>query len=201
MAAVVKTIHPGLSDVGFRKRRHTFNRSAEPGIIQVINFQMGQRSLQGQFTVNFGIAIEEAWSLRSRDSTGQFPAFVNEYDCEFRQRLSQLRGEPRDIWWDLRRPAKSLSAEISDIVLGEGTTWLEARATREKLLAIWRTGGSVALPSSTPLPIVAILSHLNRSDEAAATLRRYYGGIAQVSHQWYVHDLGRHLGIDLPAPA
>ena len=199
MVAVVKTIHPRLKDVGFHKRRHTFNRSAEPGIIQVINFQMGQRSLQGQFTINFGIAIEEAWSLRRRDSAGQFPPFVNEYECEFRQRLSQLRGEQRDIWWDLSRQARA-SAEIGDVVLGEGTTWLEARATRENILAIWRTGGPVALPSSTPLPIVAILSHLNRSDEAAATLRGYYGEIAQVSHQWYVHDLGRHLGIDLPAP-
>lgn len=199
MAALVKAIHPRLKDVGFRKRRHTFNRSAEPGIIQVINFQMGQRSLQGQFTINFGIAIEEAWSLRRRDSAGQFPAFVSEYECEFRQRLSQLRGEQRDIWWDLSRQARA-SAEIGDVVLGEGTTWLEARATRENILAIWRTGGPVALPSSTPLPIVAILSHLSRSDEAAATLRGYYGEIAQVSHQWYVHDLGRHLGIDLPAP-
>ena len=199
MAALVKAIHPRLKDVGFRKRRHTFNRSTEPGIIQVINFQMGQRSLQGQFTINFGIAIEEAWSLRRRDSAGQFPAFVSEYECEFRQRLSQLRGEQRDIWWDLSRQARA-SAEIGDVVLGEGTTWLEARATRENILAIWRTAGPVALPSSTPLPIVAILSHLNRSDEAAATLRGYYGEIAQVSHQWYAHDLGRPLGIDLPAP-
>ena len=116
MAALVKAIHPRLKDVGFRKRRHTFNRSAEPGIIQVINFQMGQRSLQGQFTINFGIAIEEAWSLRRRDSAGQFPAFVNEYECEYRQRLSQLRGEQRDIWWDLSRQARA-SAEIGDVVL------------------------------------------------------------------------------------
>ena len=109
MAAVVKAIHPRLKEARFRKRRHTFNRIAEAGVVQVVGFQMGQKlapgarpipplrpNLHGLFTVNFGVAIEEAWLLRDRGQTGQFPGFLNDYDCEVRERLGQLLGEKKD---------------------------------------------------------------------------------------------------------
>jgi hypothetical protein len=72
MRAVVREIHPMLKRAGFRKRRHTFNRETAPGLVHVVNFQMGpyevgehveipglRENLYGKFTVNLGVFIRE----------------------------------------------------------------------------------------------------------------------------------------------
>lgn len=214
MAATVKAIHPRLREAGFRKRRHTFNRSAEPGVVQVINFQMGHKlppgaepippirlDLYGFFTVNFGVAIEEAWLLSRRQREVVFPDFVNDYDCEIRERLGQLLGREADAWWELRAEHKQLANEIGDAILEQGRTWLERRGTREKILDLWTGGGLKALPMPTAMPIVMILRHRNRPNEATAALRSYYETITQPAHKRYVHEVGGALGIGLPDPA
>jgi hypothetical protein len=214
MAAIVKAIHPRLKDAGFRKRRHTFNRSAEPGVVQVVNFQMGQKlppgtepippirlDLHGLFTVNFGVAIEEAWLLSRRQRDVVFPEFVNDYDCEIRERMGQILGRQEDTWWELRPDHDQLATEISEAVLEHGANWLESRATREKILDLWTAGGSKALPMPTALPIVMILRRRDRPDEAADALRSYYDTITQRAHKRYVHEVGSALGISLPQPA
>ncbi len=41
MKAVVAEPHPLLKRHGLRKRRHTFNRDPEDGLVQVVNCQIG----------------------------------------------------------------------------------------------------------------------------------------------------------------
>lgn len=213
MAEIVKAVHPRLKDAGFRKRRHTFNRSAEPGVVQVINFQMGQKlppgaepippirlDLYGLFTVNFGVAVEEAWLHDRRQRDVVFPEFVNHYDCEIRERLGQILGRREDTWWALRPGQDQLAAEIGDAVLDDGAEWLEQRHTRDGILNLWAAGGLRALPMPTVLPIVMILRRLDRPDEAADALRSYYDTITHAAHKRHVHEVGDHLGIVLPAP-
>ena len=210
MAALVKAIHPRLKEVGFRKRRHTFNRSVEPGVIQVINFQMGQKlppgtrpippfrpNLHGRFTVNLGVAIEEAWLLNRRGQDVTFPDFLNEYDCDIRERLGQILGERKDVWWKLPANPNKLATRIGDTLLHQGAAWLDSRATRERILQIWEKDGLAALPSTTALPLVMILRHLDRSAQAEQALRSYYDTITVAAHQQYVHDLAEELGVDL----
>ena len=47
MKEVVAHVAPLLRDRGFRKSRHTFNREPEPGLVQVLGFQMGQHHPPG----------------------------------------------------------------------------------------------------------------------------------------------------------
>jgi hypothetical protein len=42
MAQVVSSVAPSMKALGFKKQRHSFNRVAEPGLVHVIHFQMGQ---------------------------------------------------------------------------------------------------------------------------------------------------------------
>ncbi len=213
MAAIVKALHPRLKEAGFRKRRHAFNRSAEPGVVQVISFQMGRNlppraepippirlDLHGLFTVNLGVAIEEAWLLSGRQKDVVFPDFVNEYDCAIRERLGQLLGRNEDTWWELRPDHSQPAIEIGDAILEHGTNWLEQRATRESILELWTASGLKALPLPTALPVVMMLRRLDRPDEGAAALRSYYQTITQPAHQQYVHEVGRDLGVSLPDP-
>jgi hypothetical protein len=68
MSAVVAALAPVLKDAGFKKRRYSFNRSADDGLVHVFDFQMGPSdppgathipgltdNLHGKFTVNLGV--------------------------------------------------------------------------------------------------------------------------------------------------
>src|SRR5436190_639656 len=78
MKDVVGSVTPLLRRAGFRKRRHTFNRMPEPGLVHVLNFQMGAFNppgpaseahvaalesldipgdLYGRFTINLGVYV------------------------------------------------------------------------------------------------------------------------------------------------
>lgn len=78
MASVVALTVPLLKRAGFRKRRHSFNRTPEAGLVQVVSFQMGPfeplgpgseaniafreqlgfaGNLYGTFTINLGVYV------------------------------------------------------------------------------------------------------------------------------------------------
>jgi len=87
-----------LEERGYRWRARTCNRKTSDGLTHVLNFQMGQRWLQGKFTVNVGVYIPEA----ARAHFGcEEPSFVQEASCCIRRRLGELGPESRDLWFDL----------------------------------------------------------------------------------------------------
>ena len=123
---VIDAIAPDLKATGFRKRRNTFNRVAGTGVVQVVNFQMARyavppgepvppRLRDGSFTINLGVYVH---------SQAERPAsngpWVNEYDCEPRERLGTLlpKDDPAralnvfwpgaDQWWSLRDTAAAI---------------------------------------------------------------------------------------------
>lgn len=96
MKWIVDQIHPELKAHGFRKRRHSFNRSEEDGVVQVISFEAGRslppgaqpipgfrHDLHGWFRVSPGVAIREAWEQYMR-FTKPFPTFLTEPQCQIR---------------------------------------------------------------------------------------------------------------------
>ncbi len=207
MATVVRGIHPLLKEAGFRKRRHTFNRSVEEGIVQVIRFQMAQKlppgaepippirlDLYGLFTVNFGVAISEAWSL-SRRGGQQMPDFMNDYDCEIRERLGQINGRTVDTWWPLSADSGRLVDEVGGAIGEHGLAWLDHRATRDSILDLFEAGGLRALPLPTALPIVMILHRRGALERAADVLRSYYEPVTHRGHRERVFEIAEELGI------
>lgn len=212
VAWIVRQLHPELKSAGFRKRRHSFNRSVEDGVVEVINFQAGQKlapgadpiprlrpDLYGRLTVNLGVAVREAWEQYTRFEK-EFPDFANAYDCQIRVRLGQVTGGAEDTWWPLSRDDSLVAIQIREGLIGPGLHWLERRATRTRILDIWATGGLGALPTATALPIVMVLRHTGRDDEAAAVLREYYDSVTPPPHRIYVFDVARSLGIDGLSP-
>ena len=119
MAAVVASVAPTLKAAGYKKQRHTFTRIAEPGLVHVVNFQMGQfpigayeipglrPNLYGKFTVNLGVFAREVYELTQRRTA---PASVHEYSCEFRVRLGELFTPPGDVWWLLSDDTQKVAA-------------------------------------------------------------------------------------------
>ena len=133
---------PVLAGHGFTfDGNRTFRRlSADQRVSELVNFQLGQRSLAGKFTVNLGVYVDG-------DSSGVNVAQAKEHHCPHgrRMRIGHLIPAklpvlaklpyigflfgPRDKWWpcsgDSAQLGAALSAVVDKIVL-YGLPWQKA---------------------------------------------------------------------------
>jgi hypothetical protein len=127
---------PALQNVGFVfDGSRTFRRLiAGTPYVQIINFQLGERFMEGKFTVNLAVYSPD-------DAAVQVEAErVFEYHCATRrrQRLGLLIPSrlgalvrlpvlglffPRDKWWQAGNPRNLQKA--SDAIFAYGLAWLE----------------------------------------------------------------------------
>jgi hypothetical protein len=150
MKAVVAQVQPVLKAVGFRKRAHTFNRTVEPGLVQVVTYQMGpydppglveipgmRENLYGLFSVHLGVFIDEAWRL----DVGRFgpegpPAvkdWVNDYDCQLRRLIDNPAGESMNHMWPLDDP--SVGPAMVELLQSNAFVWFDRFGSRAAILA------------------------------------------------------------------
>ncbi len=125
---------PLMKEHGFRKRGRTFNREREDGIIQVLNYQMGnfpigkyeipgiRESVYGKFTINLGILIPCLYQLES--SRDKKTPFCQESECEIRERLPHL-AYAQDTWFDLTGSTKQQQAETRELISQYAFPWFE----------------------------------------------------------------------------
>jgi hypothetical protein len=132
MKQIAAAAAPMLKAAGFRKRRHTFNRSVADGLVHVVNFQMGsydpsgrpdvlagiQLNFHGLFTINLGVFVPDMDRMSSPRSS-----WINDPDCQLRMRIGELMPEPTDVWWPLDAEASQSSA--IDALRDLGLTWLD----------------------------------------------------------------------------
>lgn len=143
-----------LRPAGFKKRRHSFRRSEEAGLVQLVEFQMSPKRIgtepydfesdengrargagYGMFTVNLGIYIQE---VRDASDFAQFddPKHPDSAQCHVRSRIGALMpGLPasEDWWWSLENLDIAVSgvlAALEDLAL----PWLERLRTREGIV-------------------------------------------------------------------
>ena len=131
---------PALSTHGFKfDGSRTFRRLSQGGrICQIINFQLGQRSMEGKFTVNLGIFAEEDCPAVSANG-------AHEYDCRSQRRtrigaliplrfpklanlpfVGFLYGAP-DKWWSFSEDESHTYEAVStvvDTISAYGLGWL-----------------------------------------------------------------------------
>lgn len=208
MKAVVGELHPRLKERGFRKRRHTFNREPEPGLIQVVNFQMGpydvgdpveipglRENLYGKFAVNLGVFLEEIHaSLAEFDR----PKFVAEYHCEIRKRLGELIADEGEVWWNLEHEPTVLAADVDDALQGSGFPWLDSLASRDAILQAWyRTENEIGLAPRGQLVIALIHWHRGEEEIALRLLREYVRQEHAPGQAEYVNGVLERLDIRL----
>lgn len=134
---------PALSAHGFKfDGSRTFRRFSEDGhTCQIINFQLGQRSMAGKFTVNLGVFADG-------DSLDVRVDRANEYDCRFEcrtrigmlipLRFPKLAKLPfigflfgiQDKWWSFTEAPSRTGAAVTvavDAISAYGLGWLNAR--------------------------------------------------------------------------
>ena len=143
--ALRKVAVPALSGYGFTfNAGRTFRRVSTDGLsCQIIDFQLGQRSMEGKFTINLGVFVEG-------DQPGLSVSRASLDDCHFGRRrrigtliplrfptlaslpwIGFLFGTP-DKWWrfsaDPSQTNAALSAAVDDLII-RGLGWLDAGMT------------------------------------------------------------------------
>jgi hypothetical protein len=209
---IVQTITPDLRAAGFRKKGRTFNRVVEDGLVHVVGFQMGvypvggvekyvipglRESFYGQYTVNFGVHIREVYELTLNRAA---PVFCQDYNCEVRARIGELRAHPADVWWHLS--ADSPNDEMPQLLRRAVAEWFPLFSARERILAIGQEQRKpVGWPHRGKLVQAIMWAHRGSSVDAETSLRAYWADYLanpiNPGHGDFIRDIARRLQIEL----
>lgn len=152
MGEIVEASAGVLRALGFRKRRHSFNRRLDSGLVQVVFFWQapkeppawteipGRRERRyGQFRLDFGVYVPEMNRTHTPRSD-----WINDYDCSLRASIGQLMtGEWRDLLWDLHDPGAEQTAAAA--LREHGLPWLDEFQDQESIISAFRSAGAAAL--------------------------------------------------------
>lgn len=195
-----------LKKMGYRKRRRTFNRNVDDGLVHVINFQMGsyppanfveipniRPNLYGKFTVNLGVFVPETHRL---ERGKEIPDFIQEYDCEIRSRLGHLITPGDDIWWSLEHDHNTLCREMLRLIDDYALPYLSRFSTRQAIIWEWkRHGRDIGLPPRGNLSIAIILASQGNMDKATKLIQKEYSGAQRTTYAEFVKIVAGKLGI------
>ncbi|MGX5681390.1 DUF4304 domain-containing protein [Schumannella luteola] len=195
MAQIVAAHAKSLRDLGFRKRRHGFNRLLDSGLVHVVRFWQAPKEppawtevpglrerLYGKFRLDFGVYVPQMDRTHMPRSE-----WINEYDCSIHASIGQLvTGEWKDLWWDLgRADAEAVAGEALSVY---GIPWLESFPDQESVIDAYRRGGTRALwgHPATPLDVATLLANLGRGDEARVVVESYVAAPVGTGHADYL---------------
>jgi hypothetical protein len=202
LASIVASVGPMLKAAGFRKRRHSFNRSVADGMTHVLSFQAGRsdppghdghpifESSHGKFTVNLSLHVPGMRNDRLRSS------WVNEYDGHLRARLGALAdAESRDVWWDPRHP--DAADDVAGVIREFGLPWLARFPDVDSVVEQWLSGDAVVQgsPFNGLLDIAPLMVARGRAAEVEPLLREYLRADLQRVHRDYLAEFLPTIGM------
>jgi hypothetical protein len=187
-----------LKETGFRKRRHSFNRTTIDGLVHVVYFWMAPKEppawtevpglrerRYGGFRLDFGVYIPEITRTGSPRSD-----WINEYDCQLRATIGRLMtgDHGADLWWSLADEQSDALAQGA--LLDHGLPWLDRFPDREAVLERFNVLGPLALGMGPAgdLDIADMLRSLGRPVEARRVLERYVARPVIRSHAEYLAE-------------
>lgn len=164
-----QVVKPEMVSRGFHYDSSTRTFRKPSGVcIQIVDFQVGVRTMEGQFTVNLAVYHPEYRNPAPPD----YPDRPREFNClyEFRKRLSRLRDTPftkffrfflrnsdgwlvtpTDYWWPFTSDEAQVAKELGlvrRLLLDRGLAWLDRnsdvprlRANHDKMLLRMKSAG------------------------------------------------------------
>jgi len=203
---IQKLIHKELKADGFKKKGRTHNKVLDNGIVQVINFQMGQfqfdnvieipglrENLYGQFTINIGVFVPE---LYEKIFDPKPKSFIQEYDCEIRTRLSQkIFGE--DKWFPITSDFGKTAEFINENLNTIGKEWFDRFDNRKKIVAELTQSKVIEFSPRQKLSGAIIELEIDR-ENGERIFNEYYNSVEEKKpHKKFVIELAKKLKIKL----
>ena len=195
MSAIVSDHAPLLKRLGFRKRRHSFNRLQGDGIVHVVYFWMAPKEppawtevpglrerRYGSFRLDFGVYLPEMTRFHTPRSN-----WINEYDCDLRRTIGHLLpGSSDDVWWSLEDP---LASDVAGQALREyGLPWLDRFPNRKAVLDAFKELGPLPIGMSPAggLDIADVYRAIGDFVAERRTLEEYVSRPVLRSHSTYL---------------
>jgi hypothetical protein len=203
---IQKLIHTELKADGFKKKGRTHNKVLDNGIVQVINFQMGQfqfdnvieipglrENLYGQFTINIGVFVPE---LYEKIFDPKPKSFIQEFDCEIRTRLSQkIFGE--DKWFPISADFGKTAEFINENLNSIGKEWFDRFDNRKKIVAELTQSKVIVFSPRQKLSGAIIELEIDR-ENGERIFNEYYNSVEENKpHKKFVIELAKKLEIKL----
>jgi hypothetical protein len=205
MAAVVRDLKPLFQARGFRKRRNTFNRETEPGLVHVVAFTMGRYELYGEphdpfsgeygfFWICFGVYVEEI-AQRLGGGYGSRRDFVTEPDCELRVQSGMTGDAPRQGWY-LGEEPEHLVAETTAFLEGTVFPYLGRLSSRDAILREWERAPERVPLSRGRLALAMLQLERGNVEQAVDLVHRHLQvGDYHPSHrEWVMRNVVPQLG-------
>lgn len=173
---VQKPITELLRSIGFKKKGRTYNRIVEDGLIQVVNFQMGEfpignyviprirESYYGKYTVNLGAFIP---CVAKREVWYKEKLFRPEYECQIRERLTIL-AYGKDSWWSLDTPPQATGETVAKLMSKFGIPFLDRYGSYASILNEYDKNGNLPFRNEgrSMLDVAIIYHYLGQFESA-----------------------------------
>jgi hypothetical protein len=209
-----------LREHGFRKQRHRFNAEPEPGMTQVLTFQMGahqppgtteirglRESRYGAFTINLGLHFDELRELPKRSPGAAFlrehglpvppprpqPKVLGEGHCHVTVRLGELI-DGRDTWWRLDVDDGELASLVRELIADHALPFFVRFKSREALLAAWHAG-EPTIRYAPRFTIAVIHAGRGETAEAEELLAAELRESERPAARQQIVDAADHLGL------
>jgi len=138
---LAELVSPKLNDIGFDfDKSRTYRRIVnDKSVVEIINFQLGQRRLEGKFTVNLGVLSQDQAQAKGVELKKAYP-----YSCQYQERIGcvlppkseLLKDIPylemifgsHDRWWRFSADKEFTLRQVSDVcekIISYGVPWLE----------------------------------------------------------------------------
>ena len=139
-ACLSEIVSPRLIDIGFEfDKSRTYRRFVnDKTAVEIVNFQLGQRSLEGKFTVNLGVLLQDQAEAKGVELKKSYP-----YHCQSQERIGcvlppkskLLKDVPylgmifgsHDKWWKFSADKEFTKHHVNDVcekIINYGIPWL-----------------------------------------------------------------------------
>jgi len=186
-----------LNQLGYKKKGRTFNKTLDSGLIHVINFQMGRRSLSGKFTINLGVYIPEIYKLLWFWIEDE-PKFVDHGDCEITERIGFLAPSSKSLWWDLKKNPRRLNKNVVMHIDNYGLPYLNRFMNQDDIINEWKLGGEqIGFTHRANLSIAILLANSGKRGQARNLLIQECESNMNKPYAEFVLKIANKLDINL----
>ncbi|MBL86593.1 MAG: hypothetical protein CMO82_08045 [Winogradskyella sp.] len=203
---IQKLVHLELKADGFKKKGRTHNKTLENGLIQVVNFQMAKyefdsvveipgirTNLYGNFAVNIGVFVPELYE----STFNQKPkAFIQEYDCEIRERIND-KASGKEYWFSLGADYPKTAEFIIRKLKSDVKNWFDRFDERRKIVSELTESNEIMFSPREKLCGAIIELEIDR-ENGERIFNEYYNSVEEGKpHKNYVKQLAKQLNIKL----
>lgn len=197
MDTIQSVVAAFLHEAGFRHLRRAFNRAADDGLVQVIDLQLGTKSLYGRMAVNVGVHIPCVFDAERNDRSSHI---LYSYDCQIYARVGKLVTGEEDIWWSTTKRVAATCQELPHLLEDYAFPFLTRFSSNAAILREWQAKGRLGFCEIGRSDLIAAILLHSMGDTSAAIAafdRTIEEAVSHPGFLSHVRTIAHRLGVTL----